>query len=295
MTQFLAEWTDETAGKYVESYTLEVNTKPGFALISELDWSDIVESSSNYANYPEELVPEGWTFTGNGLWCENGGISINNKSALVSQVYDLSGYERVTVVVTAKSSMSQSASKFVVSTDAGEQEIVAPGGTPFTSYVAVIDCNEVDHVTIAGKSGFPVFQNIKVYAGENDMLLMHAATAEEGDADYRLITGITGKNYMVTGLSAAGSFYFRVKANYIDGTKSYWSKSRYVVLSSSDDYSRGDVNHDGKLSIADVTEIINYLLSNDSDVFDISADVDANGAVNISDVTALINILLSGV
>ena len=294
LTQFLAEWTDETTGKYVESYTLEVNTKPGFTLISELDWSDIVEDFSNFADYPQELIPEGWTFTGNGLWCENGGISINNKSALTSQVYDLSGYERVTVVVTAKSSMSQSASKFVVSTAAGQQEISAPGGTPFTSYVAVIDCNEVDQVTIAGKSGFPIFQNIKVYAGENDLLMMHAPATEDGDADYRLITGITGKNYMVTGLSAAGSFYYRVKANYIDGTKSYWSKSRYVVLTGSGhDYPRGDVNQDGKLNIQDVTELINYLLSGDGDVFDICADVDANGVVNISDVTALINILLT--
>ena len=36
-TGFLAEWTDETLGKYVESYTLEVNTRPGFTLIDELD------------------------------------------------------------------------------------------------------------------------------------------------------------------------------------------------------------------------------------------------------------------
>ena len=56
---------------------------------------------------------------------------------------------------------------------------------------------------------------------------------------------------------------------------------------------RGDVNGDGKVSIADVTAVINYLLSGDDSAIDLSAaDVDDNGVVKISDVTALIYILL---
>ena len=292
LTQFLAEWTDETADKYVESYTLEVNTKPGFTLIGEVDWSDIVENSSNYANYPEELVPEDWTFTGNGLWSEQSGISINNKSALASPLYDLSGYEKVTVVVTAKSSLSQSSSKFIVSTAVDQLEFSAPGGSPFTAYIAVLDCNEVDQVTIAGKSGYPVFQNIQVYAGENEQIQMRAV-AEEGGADYRLITGICGKNYTVSDLAAGGSFYYRVKAHYIDGTSSQWSKSSYVVLSgSSHDYQAGDVNHDDALNIQDVTALINFLL-NGGGACETCADVDGDEIIGITDVTTLISILLN--
>ena len=292
-TGFLAEWTDETLGKYVESYTLEVNTRPGFTLIDELDWSDIVENSSNYANYSEELLPEDWTFTGNGLWCEQAGISINNKSSLTSPIYDLSGYEKVTVVVRAKSSMNQSSSKFIVSTGVDQQEFSAPGGSPFTDYVAVLDCSEADQVTVAGKSNFPVFQSIMVYAGDNDQLQMRGV-AEEGGADYRLITGITDKNYTVNGLVAGGSFYYRVKAYYIDGTVSPWSKSRYVVLSDSGTgYQTGDVNSDGKLNIQDVTDLINYLLSED-EINPTSADVNGDTRISIDDVTALINLLLLG-
>ena len=292
-TGFLAEWTDETLGKYVESYTLEVNTRPGFTLIDELDWSDIVENSSNYANYSEELLPEDWTFTGNGLWCEQAGISINNKSSLTSPMYDLSGYEKVTVVVRAKSSMNQSSSKFIVSTGVDQQEFSAPGGSPFTDYVAVLDCSEADQVTVAGKSNFPVFQSIMVYAGDNDQLQMRGV-AEEGGADYRLITGITDKNYTVNGLVAGGSFYYRVKAYYIDGTVSPWSKSRYVVLSDSGTgYQAGDVNSDGKLNIQDVTDLINYLLSED-EINPTSADVNGDARISIDDVTALINLLLLG-
>ena len=292
MTEFLAEWTDETASKYVNSYTLEVNTKPGFTLIGEADWSGIEEESSNYANYPEELLPEGWSFSGTGLWCEQGGISINNKSSLITPMYDLSGYEKVTVVVRAKSTMAQSSSKFIVSTSAGQQEFSAPGGAPFTDYVAVLDCSELDQVTIAGKSSFPAFQSISVYAGENDQLLMSAVT-EEGGADYRLITGITDKNYAVTGLAAGGSFYYRVMAHYIDGTISPWSKSRYVVLSDSGhDYQVGDVNHDGALNIQDVSDLISYLLSGD-EICATCADVNDDTHISIDDVVNLISILLN--
>lgn len=292
LTEFLAEWTDETASKYVDSYTLEVNTRPGFTLIGEADWSGIEEESGNYANYPEELLPEGWSFSGTGLWCEQGGVSINNKSSLISPMYDLSGYEKVTVVVRAKSTMSQSSSKFIVSTSAGQQEFSAPGGAPFTDYVAVLDCSELDQVTIAGKSSFPAFQSIKIYAGENDQLPMRTV-AEEGDADYRLITGITDRNYAVTGLAAGGSFYYRVKAYYIDGTVSPWSKSRYVVLSGSGhDYQVGDVNHDGALNIQDVSDLISYLLSG-GEICDTCADVSGDSRISIEDVADLISILLN--
>ena len=53
----------------------------------------------------------------------------------------------------------------------------------------------------------------------------------------------------------------------------------------------GDVNRDGKLSIADVTTLINMLLSEAE--YDEIADVNGDGKMSIADVTALINILLS--
>ena len=60
-------------------------------------------------------------------------------------------------------------------------------------------------------------------------------------------------------------------------------------------YVPGDVDHDGKVSIMDVTELINYLLKgDDSAICTICADVDGNGKVNIDDVTALIDLLLAG-
>ena len=57
---------------------------------------------------------------------------------------------------------------------------------------------------------------------------------------------------------------------------------------------RGDVNHDGQVNIADVTDLINYLLTEDLDGIDLeAANVDNNNMINISDVTTLINYLLT--
>ena len=58
---------------------------------------------------------------------------------------------------------------------------------------------------------------------------------------------------------------------------------------------RGDVDNNGEVKIADVTDLINYLLNGDATSVNIlAADCDENGEVKIADVTALINYLLSG-
>ena len=56
----------------------------------------------------------------------------------------------------------------------------------------------------------------------------------------------------------------------------------------------GDVNMDGSANIADVTTLIDYLLSGNVDKFDeLAADVNQDGSINIADVTSLIDRLLS--
>jgi len=54
----------------------------------------------------------------------------------------------------------------------------------------------------------------------------------------------------------------------------------------------GDVNGDGRLSIGDVTALINILLSDNSED-NPAADVNNDGKISIGDVTTLINILLT--
>jgi len=54
----------------------------------------------------------------------------------------------------------------------------------------------------------------------------------------------------------------------------------------------GDVNHDGKVNIKDVTVLIDYLLDNTTEVCSTCADVKSDGSINIGDVTSLIDMLL---
>ena len=58
------------------------------------------------------------------------------------------------------------------------------------------------------------------------------------------------------------------------------------------EFKRGDVNGDGSVNIADVTALIDILLSGTAAPE--AADVNEDEAVNIADVTALIDFLLSG-
>ncbi len=55
----------------------------------------------------------------------------------------------------------------------------------------------------------------------------------------------------------------------------------------------GDVNDDGIVNISDVTALINFVLSGNSDINTVNADVNDDGAVNISDVTMLINMVMT--
>ena len=58
---------------------------------------------------------------------------------------------------------------------------------------------------------------------------------------------------------------------------------------------RGDVDGDGNVGIADVTFLIDYILTgNATGISVMSADVDGNGSVDIADVTALIDYILTG-
>ena len=136
-------------------------------------------------------------------------------------------------------------------------------------------------------------QAVEVYAGDKTAARMTAT--ETGDATYRLITGITDRFYTVKNLEAEGTFIYKVKTLFADGTESAWSNVELVTLfDNGHGYDLGDVDHDGSVKITDVTALIDYLLSGDGDACTICADVDGQDGINIADVTALIDLLLSG-
>lgn len=59
-------------------------------------------------------------------------------------------------------------------------------------------------------------------------------------------------------------------------------------------FNPGDVNNDGKISVADVTAAISFVLGNESPTFiREAADMDSNNEVKVNDVTAIISLVLN--
>ena len=175
-----------------------------------------------------------------------------------------------------------------VSTSKGQQTLTL--GEDFEDYTLVLDCDETDMVTIKTTQNMMALKAVQVYAGQQASTIR---ATESGDDLYRLITGIQGLSYTVDGLQPGGSYIYKVKTIFADGTESAWSNTMPVVLAGHD-YKRGDVNHDGVVSIDDVTALIDYLLRGGGDACVICADMDGSGSVTIDDVTALIDRLLRG-
>ena len=75
-----------------------------------------------------------------------------------------------------------------------------------------------------------------------------------------------------------------------------WSNFQHIegIDTGDDPYQLGDVNHDGNVSIGDVSILIDYLLGGAPEVFyEENADVNNDQNISIGDVSTLIDILLS--
>ena len=311
LTSFRADWTDATPAENVTSYTLEVSPKPetpevpdpvllenaGFSSLEAVTDSEgyLTNCASNATTY----LPTGWTAQ-NGLWINDGfiisGYLSSTTCGITSKTYDFTGYDKVTVVMSAYSyyASNYGTATMRVKTSAGSQELTL-ATDDFTTYTVVLDVASSDQVVFEGVENMFAIEDIKIYAGDLNAVNTLRMAQETGDANYRLITGITDKFYTVENLTAEGTFLYRVKALYTDGTESSWSNIEEVTLfQNGHGYQLGDVNHDGVVSIKDVTTLIDGLLGDMSGVCEICADVSGDGEVSIKDVTSLIDMLLAG-
>lgn len=288
LTSFRADWTDQTVPENVASYTLEVKEKPGVGgVLADVDWST---ASGNAMNY----LPEGWTIGDYSIYFDEGGIAITTDSYIKTNTLDI-GTDKVTVVFRAKSyySFSSMPSKVTVKTSIDQKTYTLP--TTYTDYTVVLNCAENDYVQFCADAYNPTIQAIKIYSGEVTAPQMRAS--EQGNQTYRLITGITDKNYTISNLLEGGTFQYKVKALYTDGAESAWSNVETVTLVDNvPAFLRGDVDNDGEVGIADVTALIDYILTgNGSEINLAAADVDIDENIGIADVTALIDYILTGV
>ena len=291
LTQFRADWTDLTPEENVASYSLEVSTKPSFELLETADFTGVPNAVENgyltdISNNTSGYLPDGWSATSY-LAAYNGSLILAYSGSIITPTYDLEGYGKVTVIVNA-GTYGGNSSIMRVSTGADFQELTLDG--TYTDYTIVLDCNAADAVIFANgdDNTYSSVKKITVYAG--DLTAQNLRATETGDETYRLITGITDKFYTVTDLSAEGTFVYKVKAMYIDGTESPWSNKEEVTLfENGHGYEPGDVNHDGVVNITDVTILISYVMETSTAGCEICADINEDGNVNITDITMLIN------
>lgn len=293
LTSFRADWTDATPAGNVASYTLEVESKPAYSLLVEADFSNLPQMApTNQASHAADYLPEGWTFNGSEFNLDGGCVSIRRNGTITTDVLNLHGYDKMTIEVTARAyGYYGDGSELYVTTSAGTQELIFMYA--YETKTIVVDCAESEQVVF--KAGYyPMIKDIKIYAG--DATQSRTAT-ESGNTSYRLIEGITpDKYYTVNDLTAGGSFLYKVKAVYIDGSESAWSNIEMVTLTDGGHgYEPGDVSHNGIVGIEDVTLLIDYILTGQNlGVCEICADINEDSQIDIADVTTLIDRILIG-
>ncbi len=84
-----------------------------------------------------------------------------------------------------------------------------------------------------------------------------------------------------------------IRTNYIVGDQATYSDIVYWEICDKPVSLLGDVNDDGKVGIADVTSLIDYIL--DSQTFKIqkfNSDVNGDNKIDISDITALVDLIV---
>ena len=283
-TSFKAVWTDETPAENVESYTLYVSAEPflpAVALLDSIDWSPGIA-----------FVPEGWTAQGLNDYSYNNACYLSNSGYVQSKTYDLTGYDKVTVMV--YSSPYGSGNSLTVATSVQTKTVNLPSNTQFNWYTFVLDCASSDYVKLTS-SGLPDLRYMKVYAGDLTEAQQLRAT-ETGDENSRIITGITDKNYTVRNLTENGHYYFYVVANYTDGGVCNSNTQEVTLFGSAPAFMRGDVDGNEDVNMDDLTALINYLLDGNTVINNAGAascsDID-DTEVNMDDLTALINYLLT--
>ena len=288
-TSFRADWTDATPEENVVSYTLEVKEKPDVNLITEADWSNVPTETTNHASDAANYMPEGWTFSGTHLYLDGGFLSPGRNSVITANC-DAGGYNKMSIIIKAKNYTKGNNTTLTVATDIESTTLVL--AKEVQTYLVVLDAGEQPYVAFTA-GYYPEIQSIKIYGGEITDPEPFAFNLAGEAGEYYLIEGITpDKFYTVNGLTPATPYLYRVKSIYVNGTESQWSNTKEVVLSSAGGGARGDVDGDGVVNIADVTTLIDMLLTG-NDVSEV-ADCNLDGEINIADVTALIDYLMSG-
>ena len=225
-TSFRASWTDETPSENVTDYTLYVTQYDpnNVTLLTETFAGVTVtnDGTSNIANSLDTYCDNsGWT--GSYVYQGAGGSmkvgSGNYAGSLTTPALDMSTCGgTITVKFNAKYYSSDNSSVVVSCGSASQTVALTASAADYTVVLTGVNAAAGQTVTFGGTAKKKRFyiDNIEIVTGNASMMFK---AVETGDANSRIITGITAKNYTVNNLNEGGSYRFYVEANYTDGTK----------------------------------------------------------------------------
>ena len=306
LTSFRADWTDQTPAENVTSYTLEVNagaaSEPG---VYEKVFTESFPYATENGTRPLSKIDncctnKGWT--GSNVYESRGGLRLGGNGSvgtLTTPAVDMTqSGGKMTVVATMKPYSSDTDVPVNISCGNSVTSVTVSAEGVQT---VVLECeaNDQQTVTIAtsNSSKRVIITQLDIYSATPDAAKMiFSLPVETGDSISRVISDISDKFYTVRNLTEGGTYSYRVKAFYVNGTQSAWSNIQEVTLFDNGpaphEFTLGDVNHDGGVTIKDVTDLIDYLLGSDNGICTDCADLNGDEGVTIADVTALIDILL---
>ena len=155
----------------------------------------------------------------------------------------------------------------------------------YPQYVSLFDWTDADKII-----------NVDLqWDEEGDCIVLDSQYNEPIELDTE-ITGTVDENLTIKWNATNLSAYMNFNGNSIMVGGYYpFVHNVLSLLPAGPDFLRGDVNEDEQVNIADVTALIDFLLSGDFDSINYdNADCNLDGTVNIADVTALIDYLLAG-
>ncbi len=168
------------------------------------------------------------------------------------------------------------------------------GNTPVTYSIDLSSYN--------GQMGYVVFRHY----GTTNQWTLYVDNIFVGDPNAEIIekpewiyeNGLGNTNITLNGLTPETLYEVQVQAAGSVSTSDWTDVVYFTTLAEGGNVKIGDVNRDGVVNIADVTALIDALLSgnlDDTDTFSYdNSDCNADETVNIADVTTLIDMLLSG-
>ena len=284
-TGMTAHWDDITPRENVSNYRLEVSSLPFSELrLRETFGGPYTGSTTTDASSHLDEITDTPGWHGSKVYRGEGSVTLGSASAkgwLETPPVDMRGNDGLMTIKLRASSVGnvQSAPLSItvgdcdtiitVTADAAEHSLLMPCAPSDTARVRLGNSVKAARVKLS---------ELELYAGDD------YSPIDSTKIVYH--QGITDTSYHLSGMEP-GSYLLCVQANYTDGTTSEWSNQVRVRL----DWAEGDVNHDGEVNVADVSAVIDILLSGDPTE---GADVNGDGEINIADINAIIDKILSG-